>query len=334
MPEKIAPIMRQIYLLSRLLMLFTVYGLTSPLWAGNISGQLAKWHPIELDFTGPTASESDLQINPFLDYRLTVTFTGPNGESTQVPGFFAGDGRGNGTGNVWRVRFSADQVGHWSYRAVLKTGTEVAVSTETSAGTLIHISDDSGRFDIDHVPSNASTFLRHGRLEYVGEHYLKFRDGPYWIKTGTDSPENLLAFDGIDGTTDQGGIGEPFLHSYASHRNDWRENDPLFTSSLTGADSKGLIGALNYLASSGVNSVYFLPMNLGGDGQDTYPFVGAENTRFNKTRYDISKLHQWNIVFKHAQQKGIALNVVLSETEPENELWLDNGEHAINRLEW
>ena len=72
-------------------------------------------------------------------------------------------------------------------------------------------------------------------------------------------------------------------------------------------------------------------MNLGGDGQDTYPFVNAENTRYNKTHYDISKLHQWNIILNHAQNSSVALNIVLSETERANETWLDNGELGVER---
>ena len=292
---------------------------------------VAKWHPIQVDIAGPHASESDLSPNPFLDYRLSVAFTAPSGAVTVVPGFFAGDGNGQGTGNVWRARFSADELGVWRYLAELQSGDGVAVSLEENAGSSIDLDIGNGTFEVFAAPDSAPEFLRHGRLEYVGAHYMKFRDGPYWIKGGTDSPENLLGFSGIDGTIDQGGVDANFLHDYAAHRNDWKDTDPYFTNSSTGADSQGLIGAINYLGKKGVNSVYFLPMNLGGDGQETYPFIGAENTRFNKTHYDVSKLYQWNLVLNHAQENGIALNIVLSETEPENEQWLDNGAMGIER---
>lgn len=299
--------------------------------AADVSGVLAKWHPIEIDFTGPVASESDTAINPFLDYRLNVILTAPSGNRTSVPGFFAGDGNGHGNGRTWRVRFSADEVGQWSYTATLRQGTEVAVNLDEYAGQAIALEGHEGTFMISAVSDSAPEFLRHGRLEYVGDHYLKFRDGPFWIKGGTDSPENLLGFAGIDGTYDHGGVDANFLHDYAAHRADWNESDPLFTHASTGADSRGIIGALNYLGEKGVNSVYFLPMNLGGDGQETYPFVGAANTRYDKTHYDISKLYQWNLVLNHAQEQGIALNIVLSETETANELWLDNGELGVER---
>ncbi|MFK7853743.1 MAG: DUF5060 domain-containing protein [Granulosicoccus sp.] len=299
--------------------------------AATVQGERAKWHPITLDFRGPLHNETDQNTNPFLDYRLTVDFKGPDGQLTRVPGFFAGDGQGNGRGDVWRVRFSADQIGRWTYQANLRRGSELAVSLDLQAGTAVSLDGASGSFDVSAVRDDAPSFLRQGRLEYVGEHYLKFRDGPYWIKGGTDSPENLLGFAGIDGTSDHGGIDGNFLHDFAAHRGDWRESDPLFNHASTGADSRGLIGALNYLGSQGVNSIYFLPMNLGGDGQETYPFVGAEKTRFNKTHYDISKLFQWNIVLNHAQKQGVALNIVLSETEIENERWLDNGALGVER---
>lgn len=299
--------------------------------AANVQGERAKWHPITVDFKGPLLNETDQNNNPFLDYRLTVEYTAPNGTVTRVPGFFAGDGQGNGRGDVWRSRFSADQVGRWSYRGILRRGSEVAVSLDPQAGNAVNLDGASGQFDVSPARSDAPKFVRQGRLEYVGEHYLKFRDGPYWIKGGTDSPENILGFAGIDGTLDQGGINANFLHDFAAHRGDWRDSDPLFNNASTGADSRGLIGALNYLGAQGVNSIYFLPMNLGGDGQETYPFVGAEKNRFNKTHYDISKLYQWNIVLNHAQEQGIALNVVLSETERENELWLDDGALGVER---
>ena len=42
--------------------------------SAKISGELKKWHPITLSFTGPETSES-ASTNPFTDYRLEVTFT-------------------------------------------------------------------------------------------------------------------------------------------------------------------------------------------------------------------------------------------------------------------
>ncbi len=303
--------------------------LTGNASAGNVSGSLNKWAPITIDFSGPSAEETDNAPNPFLDYRLNVVFTSPAGNVYQVPGFFAGDGQGGGSGNQWRVRFSADETGQWRYQANLVSGSQIAINTDLSTGQQVNIENASGEFFVQPQSGDAPGFLSVGRLEYIGQHYLKFRDGPYWIKSGTDSPENFLGYAGIDGTVDQGGSN--FLHDYSTHRGDARGDDPVFSNASSGADSLGITGALNYLSDQGVNSIYFLPMNLGGDGQETYPFVGGTKTSFNKTHYDISKLYQWNLVLNHAQRRGIALNIVLSETEPGNERWLDDGKLGVER---
>ena len=60
----------------------------------TLSGGGAVWHPVTLDFAGPMTSETANDPNPFLDFRLNVTFTAPDGTMTTVPGFFAGDGKG------------------------------------------------------------------------------------------------------------------------------------------------------------------------------------------------------------------------------------------------
>ena len=97
------------------------------------------------------------------------------------------------------------------------------------------------------------------------------------------------------------------LHTFAPHVKDWRRGDPTWK----GGKGKGLIGAVNYLASKGLNSISFLPYNAGGDGDNVWPFV----SRDDKFHYDVSKLDQWQIVFDHAQQKGIYLHFKLQENE-------------------
>jgi hypothetical protein len=60
-----------------------------------------------------------------------------------------------------------------------------------------------------------------------------------------------------------------------------------------------------------MNSISFLPYNAGGDGDNVWPFV----ERDDKFHYDVSKLDQWQIVFDHAQAKGIYLHFKLQEQE-------------------
>lgn len=261
-------------------------------------------------------------------------FTSPSGIDYKVPGFFAGDGRGNGVGDVWRVRFSPDETGTWQYRISFQTGKEVNISE--ADGTRLPIDGTEGEFTVSPQSEEDDGFLKYGRLKYVGQHYLKFSDGPYWIKGGIDSPENFFGYAGFDNTFDKaGGLGTDTLadglHRYEPHIADWQTGDPLFDNSQTPEVAKGIIGAINYLSEEGVNSVYFLPMNLGGDGRDTYPFLGSSGSFYDNTHYDISKLYQWNIVLNHMQTKGIAAHIVLAETEVGNTEWFDGGELGVER---
>lgn len=297
---------------------------------GIVTGTLRIWHPTVISFSGPLASESDNNPNPFLDFRLQVYFISPGGEVYNVPGFFAGDGQGNGDGDVWQARFSPDEVGSWHYCASFRSGTDIAVELY-EAGSPLSFDGASGSFTVTESALDEEGFLGWGRLEYTNSHYLKFRDGPYWIKGGTNSPENFLGYRGFDNTVDQGGVVNGFVHHYSTHFGDWNPGDPNFVNEDGTYDAKGIIGALNYLGEKNVNSIYFLPMNLGGDGQDTYPFINPGGSHFDNTHYDISKLYQWNIVFEHAQRQGVALHIVLNETEAQNRMWLDNGTLGVER---
>ncbi|MFN3167628.1 MAG: DUF5060 domain-containing protein [Phycisphaeraceae bacterium] len=294
---------------------------------------VTKWHTLELDFAGPATSET-ATTNPFTDYRLNVTFTHPATNTTYtVPGFYDGDGRGGGTGNTWRVRFSPDQVGQWQYTASFRTGTNVAVELGPSAGTATGFDGQAGAFTVGALDTNAPGFLSQGRLEYVGGHYLKFRDGGYFIKGGADSPENLLGYSGFDNTPN-------YNHQFAPHAGDWNLGDPDWTNEASNGvgstrTGRNLVGALNYLGEQRVNSVYFLPMNIGGDGKDTYPYQSPINVNGSasndNTRFDISKLTQWETALAHAQAQGVNLNIVLNEAETPNKQELDNATLGVER---
>ena len=296
---------------------------------GTVSGEPVAWHPMEVRFHGPLTDEKAKGPTPFLDYRLDVTFDGPSGQIYTVPGFYAGDGQGHGTGDVWMACFAADEGGLWTWRASFRSGPKVAVDADPLAGSPLMFDGASGQVLVFGRDPQAPGFLSQGRLEYVGMHYMKFRDGDYFLKGGTDSPENFLGYDGFDDVQDNGGIG--IVHRYEPHEQDWVPGDPLFTSSSSGVSSKGIIGALNYLSREGVNSIYFLPMNLGGDGQETCPFVGYSASNYDNTHYDVSRMHQWAQVLDHAQRRGIQLHFVLAETESGNENWLDGGELGPQR---
>ncbi|MCP4256680.1 MAG: serine hydrolase [Planctomycetes bacterium] len=295
-----------------------------------VEGQRKLWHPLTVNFRGPMASEKDDSPNPFLDYRLEVVFSGPNKRRYNVPGFFAGDGLGKGTGNVWRVHFTPDTAGHWSFHSSFRKGKQVAVSLDLDVGEQGIIDGQNGEFDIAERPLKASGFLRKGKLNYVPDKfYLKtLGDNKYWIKGGADSPEDFLAYDGFDNTRSGSRFG---VKKYAQHVRDWNPGDPDWGNGR----GRAIIGAINYLAEQHVNLIYFLPMNIGGDGQNVWPFSGKINPKGDpandNTHYDISKLHQWEIVFKHAQAKGIVLHFVFNEAEKNNKLELGGKDLTTER---
>ncbi len=282
----------------------------------SVSGSLKAWQPVTLSFEGPETGEQGTP-NPFLDYRLTVTFSSRADEFI-VPGYFAADGNagetGAGTGPIWRVHFVPSREGVWNYCVSFRQGPGIAILTDPEAGIPAALDGVEGEFIVGSADSEAPGFLGKGMLRYVGERYLRFAlSGEYFLKGGADSPENFLGYVDFDGT--------PPTHRYEPHLRDWEPGDPTW---LNGK-GKGLIGALNYLAAQGMNSVYFLTMNVEGDGEDVWPWTDSDE-RF---RFDCSKLDQWEVVFSHMDRIGLLLHVITQEEE--NDQLLDGGELGPER---
>jgi len=254
-------------------MIWVLVGLVSPVFAGESlgdQGSFEKWSKIEIQFNGPVLQGAG-NPNPF-DIAVDVLFTGPSGQTFSVPGFYDGDGMGSLDGNVWKVRFSADEEGQWSF---------------TSTSSNEELNNSTGAFTVTQPPVGAPDFYKWGRLESAGTptnsiRYLKFRDGPYWLKAGSDDPENFLgAFSNYD----------------------------------TNAERKLTI---DYLAKRGVNSQYLMTHNIGGDGNDVWPWLGAtasdaKTNGANSVRFDVVKLEQWRDLFEHMQRKGVVVYMILED---------------------
>lgn len=278
-----------------------------------VKGELKRSHAIELSFTGPQTSET-ADPNPYRDYRLNVTFT--NGTRTLVvPGYFAADGNaaetGATSGNVWRVNFVPEDAGTWTYTVSFRKGHDVAASIDPNAGASVSIDGEKGSLKI--APDNSAN----GTAQYVGKHFLRYAGtGKYLVMAGTQSPENFLAYYQFDNTRDyrgqKGFATEDQLHHYEPHVKDWKPGDP----SWQGGKGKGIIGTLNYLASKGMNSFYTLTMNNYGDAMDINPWISYDE----HTRYDVSKLGQWDIVFKHMDRLGMQVMMITQEEEGEQTL--------------
>jgi hypothetical protein len=312
--------------------LFTIetLPLDSNMQSKPIAQTVKKWHTITLSFKGPQVSETD-QTNPFTDYRLMVEFR--HGETTyNIRGFYAADGAaadsGADSGNLWQVRFTPEKTGSWEYQAHLRKGNDVALSQVIEIGETVDLTQSTGSFEVVESDVSGRDFRGQGRLK-VDNGYFRFDpSGHYWLKGGANSPENFLAYYEFDNTyrmSAQSRAGEANaddeIHRFAAHRNDWKVGDPTWR----GGKGKNLLGAINYLADVGMNSIYFLTLNIEGDGKDVWPYINPTD----HSRFDVSKLEQWEIVFSHMQQKGILLHIVTQETE--NERMLDDGNVGRNR---
>ena len=313
---------------------FSIHACTPFHHKAVISGELMQWHRVTLTFEGPETGES-ATANPFLDYRMTVTFS--NGKETLVvPGYYAADGvagnSGADTGNKWRCHFMPPGTGEWSWSASFRNGPGIAIDDRPVAGEACCFDGATGSFIVAPTDKSAPDFRARGALQYTGGHYLQFAGSKeYYLKGGADSPENFLAYNEIDQTYDaDAGSGSyehigGFIHEYGPHEKDWRTGDPTWKDGR----GKGIIGALNYLAGKGMNSVYFLTYNLdGGDGRDTWMWTGEDE----RERFDCSKLDQWEMIFGHMDRLGLMLHVVTQEAENDHNLGGSAGLNPVRKL--
>lgn len=299
----------------------------------SIEGDLQQWHKVTLVLNGPETSEM-ADENPFLDYKLEATFS-MGTVSYNVPGYFAADGKAGETsareGSTWKVHFRPDTPGTWSYRISFQKGKNLAVLDGEDEGEPLAADGMEGSLEIGESDKSGPDFRARGRIVNGGKGYFKFQGtDELWIKNGADSPENFLAFQDFDQTMRfsmksvfREGEANPKnqIHSYEAHLADWKDGNPTWQN----GKGKGIIGALNYLQSAGVNSVYMLTLNILGDGKDVWPYTDY-NERY---RFDCSKLDQWEVVFDHMESLGIMTHFVLQETE--NECLLDIGQTGVQR---
>ena len=115
--------------------------------------------------------------NKFNDVQLTTTFTSPSGKVTEFFGFFDGDGKGGGnatSGNIWKMRFLADELGEWQY------------SWRWSDGTI----GGSGKFQCETANAGKGILRAYQKnprwLAYNGTE-------PVWLKSYYESGHSSIA---------------------------------------------------------------------------------------------------------------------------------------------
>ena len=285
----------------------------------TVKGDLMEWHKVTLEISGPQSSETGTP-NPFTDYSVHAKFT-KGGESVTIPGYFAADGNaansGATSGNKWHVHFRPPSTGTWNYEVYFRSGTNVrfddAITTAGSAVTPANGSTGNFSITTTNKDPKGKDLRGKGRLEYVDDHFLRYAGNGQWsIKVGPDAPENFLAYEDFDNTPNLGG---GYRKNWQPHVVDWEEGDPTWG----GSKGKGIIGAINYLSNKGMNVFSFLTMNINGDDKNVFPYINQNNFK----QLDVSKLAQWEILFDHAEQKGLQLHFKTQETE--NETLIDGG---------
>ena len=191
---------------------------------------------------------------------------------------------------MWLAHFAPSAVGIWNWNASFVTGKNVAMN---GGGTSASYMDGAtGSFEVDVTDKSGRDHRGKGLLEYVGEHFLRFAGtGEYFLKSGPDSPENFLAYEDFDNTLNISGI----LKTWDPHKRDATAGDPTWA----GGKGTGIMGAINYLSSKGMNSFSFLTLTIIGDDVSIFPY-SSSNTTF--VRMDCSKLAQWEVVFEHGDK--------------------------------
>lgn len=300
----------------------------------EVRGELKKWHTLTLVFNGPETGELAAE-NPFLNYKLDVAFT-KDDEKFIVPGFYAADGNaaetGAESGNIWMARFTPNQTGEWNFSVSFLKGENIAVLEDLSQAKSAGFMDGSiGSFTIAETDKTGIDNRAKGRLNYVGEPYLKYEETQeYFIKVGVDAPENLLAFEDFDATSNVFG----FRKNWEFHQKDFTGEAEEFL--WQGGKGKNLLGAVRYLASEQLNVFSFLTFNVDGDDRNIIPHLlkvshedyeayanikknkGAWDSLFHKTRFDVSKLDQWERIFEYAETQGMFLHFKTHETETDH----------------
>jgi hypothetical protein len=290
-----------------------------------VTGDTTDRHFITLTIKGPNVSETGT-TNPFTDYKLTlvVKYILSAAERYVAPGYYAADGNagetGASSGNVWKVHFTPQWGGAHLYSVYFRTGPNVALNDSLLAGTPVAgIDGDTGSFDFKMEGQDNPPDLRAlGRVDVdLYKNYMFFVKNGFskknvFFKEGAASPSNFLDYADFDNTP-----AGSYTKTFTSHVADWTTGDPAWGG---GQKGKGIIGALNYLSSKGVNTVSFNTLTIGGTDNSVFPYISPDSL----TRFDCSKLDQWQTVFRHANSKGIVME--LRTQIAANEKLLDNGD--------
>ena len=145
---------------------------------------VAKWGRFEQSFKSTVAYD-----NPFQQCTFKVTFISPTGETNGAYGFWDG-------GNIWRVRFSPNQPGRWTYR------------TSCSDTANARLNNQTGEF-LCTSPTGKGRFAEHGPVQVAADHHhFEHADGSpfFWLADAAwDAPRLSTPRDWITYTQTRSG---------------------------------------------------------------------------------------------------------------------------------
>ncbi len=93
-----------------------------------------------------------------------------------------------------------------------------------TAGLPSHFDGAGGTFVIGPTDKTGRDHRGKGRLQYVGKHHLRFAEtGEFFLKQGSDSPENLLNYVDFDDQPP----GAQYLKTWSPHAGDYDPADAI-----------------------------------------------------------------------------------------------------------
>lgn len=298
----------------------------------TVQGVGAVYDAVTLAVDGPKMDERTGE-NPFSDVRLNVSFS--NGEEKWIiPGYFVGckDVADNGCngGNIWKAHFLPPLAGEYQWQMEFRRGADVAISS--AKGDTLNGDGAKGSFTVKEMQTDP--IKARGIVQYTGEHYYRYSgDRNIFWKFGPDAPENMLAYDDYDATTNF----KTLRKNWSFHQPDYNARDAKgFT---WGKDKKGteILGMLRYVTQQKMNGISALTWSTSGDDRNVFPHLLAvdaptyeamerkEQWRAGlvQDRFDLSKLAQWQRTFDYADKLGLHINFKLQEQE--NDKLMDDG---------
>ena len=235
-------------------------------------------------------SDTGSYSNPYAEVTATATLTNPSGQTQTIPLFWDG-------GDSWKLRYSPDEVGSWSWSISSNDG-----GLDGQSGSLDVVAS-TNRGSIQADPDNPYHF------EYQdGTPFYWFGD-TNWRLGKTDASENLdraSVFDYIDQRADQG-----FNYIHANFGNGTvtgnapNEGGSLWSGSLGNKINPGyfqeLDNRIQYANSKGITVGYMLDWAQGWDDYTT-----EERERY--TKYVAARYSGYNVSFIVAGEYNETLN--------------------------